>query len=104
MQMLNCWKSPRYCKEIDCGVHGKCVEKVDHGSCICYNGWSGTGCSVNMAELFSLRIDDNGNEIAVLEIRRMVSAISISYFLMSKLLISNCRDLTSKPANMGFSF
>ncbi|VDD88255.1 unnamed protein product [Enterobius vermicularis] len=58
-KMAACWKSPQFCDEIECGNHGKCVEKVDHGICVCQSGWTGSACSINPNLLFSFGMSND---------------------------------------------
>uniref|UniRef100_A0A0N5AEE5 EGF-like domain-containing protein n=1 Tax=Syphacia muris TaxID=451379 RepID=A0A0N5AEE5_9BILA len=57
-----CWKSPRYCSRIQCGEHGKCVEKVDYAECECKDGWSGSTCTVNVTNLLSYAAESADGE------------------------------------------
>lgn len=72
LQMAACWKSPQFCDEIECGNHGKCVEKVDHGICVCQSGWTGSACSINPNLLFSFGMSNDTDPLVKLEVKKMV--------------------------------
>ncbi|GMT27115.1 hypothetical protein PFISCL1PPCAC_18412, partial [Pristionchus fissidentatus] len=46
-RMFSCWLSPDFCEDRNCSGNGKCVNKIDHGFCDCFLGFSGEECQVN---------------------------------------------------------
>ncbi|VDD93033.1 unnamed protein product [Enterobius vermicularis] len=72
VQKISCWKSPRFCATVDCGTHGGCVEKVDHGICHCEMGWFGETCSLDATNLFSLKGTNFTDPDMELQVQKMI--------------------------------
>ena len=43
---FSCDGDPGPCEDLDCGIHGTCIENGNNATCECETGWEGTNCDV----------------------------------------------------------